>query len=240
VNAYSVSRKGVGRKVNQDSLLCEMEPVGKLPNLFLVADGMGGYNGGDFASGFTVDHMKEYIEHAGDSSLISTLKNAISDTNSKLRAKAEELPELKGCGTTLVASVIEGDCVHVANIGDSRLYLLQGGNLRQITEDHSVVEALVKKGELKRSEARFASNKNVITRALGSEPVVEADFFEVPIEDGTRIFMCTDGVSNMMDDRTMESILNEYKNPVDACTVLVNTARDNGGRDDATAMIIDI
>ena len=103
-----------------------------------------------------------------------------------------------------------------------------------------LVDDLVKKGELKRSEARFASNKNVITRALGSEPVVEADFFEVPIEDGTRIFMCTDGVSNMMDDRTMESILNEYKNPVDACTVLVNTARDNGGRDDATAMIIDI
>lgn len=240
MNAYSVSHAGINRKVNQDSVLCLTSPVGDLPNLFIVADGMGGYNGGDVASGYTIDNIQSYLDRHRGGSLITTLHEAISDTNSGLRQKAKENPELTGCGTTLVLATIIGGTLHVANIGDSRLYLVHEGVIRQITEDHSLVEAMVKKGELERSQARFNPHKNMITRALGSEPVVEADFFEVEVKQGDRVLLCSDGVSNMMDDSAIQGIMNDDHDPEKACRILTETARANGGRDDMTAVVINI
>ena len=238
--AYAVSRMGVNREVNQDSMLCKLTPVGDLPDLFIVADGMGGYNGGDVASRYTIDNIQDYLINNTGGTLISTIKEAIAATNFGLRKKASEQPRLKGFGTTLVLATVIDNTLHVANIGDSRLYVNEDGHIRQITEDHSLVEAMVKKGELDRSEARFNPHKNMITRALGSEPSVEADFFEVELTAGSRILLCSDGVSNMMDDSIIENIMNDNKDPEKTCKVLIDTAKENGGRDDMTAVVINI
>lgn len=240
MKAFSESKKGKNRSVNQDSFLCEEEAVGELPNLFIVADGMGGYNGGDFASKFCVENVRDYIRNNNGNSIISTIRSAISYANEGIRERTKGDEELKGCGTTIVLSVIVDDTLYVANVGDSRLYVVQNGVISQITEDHSVVEEMIKRGIIKKEEARFNPHKNKVTRALGVEPDIEVDFFEVKLEKGDRIFLCSDGVSNMMDERTMGEIAGADKELPEICRILINTAVNNGGKDDATVVIIEV
>ena len=181
MKTFSESRAGKNRSVNQDSLLCEEGAVGELSNLFIVADGMGGYNGGDFASRFCVDNVKDYILKNNGGSIISTIRSAITAANEGIREKTKANEELKGCGTTIVLATIKDDILYIANVGDSRLYVIQNGALSQITEDHSVVEEMIKSGLIKKEEARFNPHKNKVTRALGVEPDIEVDFFEVKL-----------------------------------------------------------
>ena len=234
MKTFSESRAGKNRSVNQDSLLCEEGAVGELSNLFIVADGMGGYNGGDFASRFCVDSVKDYILKNNGGSIISTIRSAITAE----KTKANE--ELKGCGTTIVLATIKDDILYIANVGDSRLYVIQNGALSQITEDHSVVEEMIKSGLIKKEEARFNPHKNKVTRALGVEPDLEVDFFEVKLTKGDRIFLCSDGVSNMMDERTLEEIAGADKELSEICKKLIETAVNNGGKDDATVVMIEV
>ena len=158
MKTFSESKKGKNRSVNQDSFLCEEEAVGELPNLFIVADGMGGYNGGDFASKFCVENVRDYIRNNNGNSIISTIRSAISYANEGIRERTKGDEELKGCGTTIVLSVIVDDTLYVANVGDSRLYVVQNGVISQITEDHFVVEEMIKRGIIKKEEARLFSD----------------------------------------------------------------------------------
>lgn len=236
---YSVTDIGRNRTINQDYVLCEENAVGNLPNLFLVADGMGGHNGGDFASHFCVEMVRQMVEDSTETAVVPLLKEAIRTTNIRLREKAEERPELAGMGTTIVAATIIGDVLHVANVGDSRLYIHKGDKLRQITEDHSLVEAMVRNGELNREEARIHPNKNIITRAMGGHPEVEVDFFEVMLEKEEKILMCSDGLSNMVEDEEMEQVLTRYQDDLEgAAGELVRLANDYGGRDNISVIII--
>ena len=240
MKTFSESRIGVNRSVNQDCFLCEEGAVGELSNLFIVADGMGGHNGGDFASRYCIENVKDYIkEHKGDS-IISIIRSAIKAANEGIREKAEMHEALKGCGTTVVLSTIKDDILYIANVGDSRLYVIQNGKLAQITEDHSVVEEMIKSGIIKKEEARFNPHKNKVTRALGAEPEIEVDFFEVKLEKGDRVFLCSDGVSNMMDERTLEEIAGADKELPEICRILIDTAVNNGGKDDATVVMIEV
>lgn len=240
MKAFSETRTGVNRSVNQDCFLCEKEAVGALPNLFIVADGLGGHNGGDFASKYCVENVKDYIKnHKGDS-IISTIRSAITTVNEGIREKAKADEGLKGCGTTIVLSTIENDILYIANVGDSRLYVIKNGKLTQITEDHSVVEEMIKSGIIKKEEARFNPHKNKVTRALGAEPDIEVDFFEVKLEKGDRVFLCSDGVSNMMDERILEEITSADKELPEICKILIDTAVNNGGKDDATVVMIEV
>lgn len=211
MKACSLTDIGKNRKVNQDYVLCEQNAVGSLPNLFLVADGMGGHNGGDFASRFCVETIREMAAESGKPSVVTVLKEAIEGANARLLQKASETPELAGMGTTVVAAVIRDNILYVANVGDSRLYIHSGDSLRQITEDHSLVEAMIRNGELDRREARFHPNKNIITRALGGQSVIETDFFEVELRPDERILMCSDGLSNMVFDDEIEDILKKTR-----------------------------
>ena len=240
MKTFSESRAGKNRSVNQDSLLCEEGAVGELSNLFIVADGMGGYNGGDFASRFCVDNVKDYILKNNGGSIISTIRSAITAANEGIREKTKANEELKGCGTTIVLATIKDDILYIANVGDSRLYVIQNGALSQITEDHSVVEEMIKSGLIKKEEARFNPRKNKVTRALGVEPDIEVDFFEVKLTKGDRIFLCSDGVSNMMDERTLEEIAGADKELSEICKKLIETAVNNGGKDDATVVMIEV
>lgn len=240
MKTFSETRAGQNRSINQDCFLCEEESVGELPNLFIVADGMGGHNGGDFASRFCIENVKDYILNNKGDSIISIIRTAIKAANEGIREKTKEDEELKGCGTTVVLATIKDDILYIANIGDSRLYVVQNGKLSQITEDHSVVEEMIKSGIIKKEEARFNPHKNKVTRALGAEPDVEADFFEVKLEKGDRVLLCSDGVSNMMDERHIEEISGADKELSEICRILIETAVNNGGKDDATVVMIEV
>ena len=238
MKAFSITDIGERRRINQDYVFCEENAIGKLPNLFIVADGMGGHNAGDYASRFCVEFFTQRIKESDLSSPIAMIEAAITKTNENLRSKAQEQSELEGMGTTFVAATIFDKEMYVANIGDSRLYVI-GNEMKQITVDHSLVEAMVKTGELGRDEARIHPNKNIITRALGANVTVEPDFFEVNLEEGDTVLMCSDGLTNMLEDEMIEKIIRENSDHLEiAAETLVKCANQNGGKDNIAIVII--
>ena len=242
MKTYSVTYAGENRTVNQDCFLCEEGAVGSFSNLFIVADGMGGSKGGDFASRYCVDNVKEYISKSGEElSAISIIRGAVKFANDGLRKEKISMEEdISKCGTTIVLATVKDGVLYVANVGDSRLYVLQKEVLKQVTEDHSLVEEMIRKGHLDRTEALYHPDRHVITRALGSEPEVEADFFEVKVGEGDKILLCTDGLSNGMEEKAMEEIMNEDGELSEICEKLAGTAKFNGSKDDITAVIIEV
>lgn len=240
MDSFSKTDVGMVRKVNQDYLFRSDKPVGNLPNLFLVADGMGGHKAGDLASRLCVE---TFVEEAGQNSLktpVSILNEAITKANETVFGKAKESLDYEGMGTTLVAATIVDQVLYVANIGDSRLYVIHH-SIEQITEDHSWVEEMVKKGELSEEEMRFHPQKNIITRALGTGEQVTADFFEVELKPGDRVLMCSDGLSNMIDDDELFHIVsNKEKGLEDICNALVAKANEYGGKDNIAVVLIGI
>ena len=167
MKSFSVTDIGRKRTVNQDYVFSSEQEIGKLPNLFIVADGMGGHNAGDFASRYSVQKVTEYIRNCKDVTVISTLDHAIRYANKMLRQKSAEDEALEGMGTTMVAATVSSERkLIVANIGDSRLYVIRD-TIKQITKDHSLVEIMVENGEINAADARFHPNKNVVTRAIG-------------------------------------------------------------------------
>ena len=180
----TVSRTDIGRKreLNQDYVFTADCPVGKLPNLYLVADGMGGHKAGGFASKYAVDTIVEKVNSSKETEIFSILYQAIIEANYRIRKKAAEDDSMAGMGTTLVAATIIDDVLRVANVGDSRLYLINE-KIQQITIDHSYVEEMVRMGGINREQARNHKNKNIITRAIGAQPNVNPDFFEVNLKN---------------------------------------------------------
>ncbi len=240
MKAFSITDIGERRRINQDYVFCEENAIGNLPNLFIVADGMGGHNAGDYASRYCVEFFTRRIRESSRTSPIAMIETAITETNEALRSKALEQSELEGMGTTFVVATIFGNEMFVANIGDSRLYVI-GNEIKQITEDHSLVEAMVKTGELNREEARQHPNKNIITRALGANVTAQPDFFEVNLEEGDIVLMCSDGLTNMLEDETIERIVKEnYDDPATAADTLVKCANQNGGKDNIAVVIIKV
>lgn len=240
MKAFSITDIGERRNINQDYVFCEENAIGNLPNLFIVADGMGGHNAGDYASRFCVEYFTQRIKESTKASPIAMIEAAIKETNDILRGKAQEQSELEGMGTTFVAATIFHKDMYVANIGDSRLYVI-GKEMKQITEDHSLVEAMVKNGELDREEARVHPNKNIITRAIGANTTVEPDFFEVNLVDGDIVLMCSDGLTNMLEDEVIEKIIRDNSDDLElAAQTLVKSANTNGGKDNITIIIIKV
>ena len=216
-----------------------MMPVGKLPNLFIVADGMGGHKAGDLASRFTVETLINNIKNSSSDNPITIINDAIVNANTLLLEKAAESEDYEGMGTTLVVCTIIGESMYVANVGDSRLYLYDG-KLSQITRDHSLVEEMVALGKLNRDEARTHKRKNVITRAIGGGKEVMADFFEAELTAGNRIIMCSDGLSNMVDDGEIEQILSLNLPIEDKAKRLIDMANESGGADNIAVVIVEL
>lgn len=235
--AYSITDIGERRKINQDYVYCSSNQIGSLPNLFIVADGMGGHNAGDYASRFCVEYFTERIRESNQTSPISAIETALKETNEALLKKAQEQIEYEGMGTTFVVATISDKKMYVANIGDSRLYVI-GKEMRQITEDHSLVEAMVKTGKLDRKEAKQHPNKNIITKALGASTEVEPDFFEVDLEEGDTVLMCSDGLTNMLDDEDIVEIIRAHEDPQAAADALVKSANKNGGIDNISIILV--
>lgn len=239
IKTFSVTNIGKRRKLNQDFVYTSEEPVGHLPNLFVVADGMGGHKAGDYASKLAVTTMVEEIAGSDETIPEKLLGRAIETANGKVRESAERMPELEGMGTTVVAASCDGNTLSIANVGDSRLYIVSGHEIRQITRDHSWVEEMVRRGGLGRDEARNHPDKNIITRAVGAEDTIKADFFSVKLKEGDLILMCTDGLTNMLEDEEIRMILDGARDIVEKAEELVRRANENGGMDNISVILIE-
>ncbi|MBR1740644.1 MAG: Stp1/IreP family PP2C-type Ser/Thr phosphatase [Lachnospiraceae bacterium] len=239
MKAYAKTDVGKKRTMNQDFLFCSTEAVGSFQNLFIVADGMGGHKAGDHASKLCVEEVVKTIRDSEHKTPITIYTQAVDTANSRVYEEAEEYIEYEGMGTTFVSCTIDRGTMYAANIGDSRLYLLRG-HIEQITEDHSLVYELVKNGRITESEARFHPQKNIITRALGTDEEVSADYYEKKLEVGDIVLLCSDGLSNMLDNEEMEYVLKHSKNIEAATETLVDKANKNGGEDNISVIVIKI
>ena len=239
MRVYSATDVGQKRKMNQDYVFVSENPVGNLPNLFVVADGMGGHNAGDFASSHAVQILVDEIRKDADFNPIKVLRHAIETANTAILDRAQKEEGLRGMGTTIVAATIVGHYAYVANVGASRLYLIQG-KIRQITKDHSLVQEMVRMGEIKPEEARNHPDKNIITRALGAERTVDIDFFDLKMEPGSTILMCSDGLSNMVEDSKIEEIILDQTNELPKKGErLLSEANRNGGKDNIAVILVE-
>ena len=238
LKTFSITDIGKRRKLNQDYVFTSEIPVGQLDNLFIVADGMGGHNAGDYASKYTIETIVEEIEKSKEVSVVSVMEKAIQSANRHIRAKSLENEGFSGMGTTVVAATLRGDKLCVANVGDSRLYVINK-EIRQITVDHSLVEEMIRMGGIKREQARLHPDKNIITRAIGAEDELEIDFFQVKLEKGDFILMCSDGLTNMIEDEEIRMILQGQRDIVEKAEALVATANNNGGRDNIAVILIE-
>ena len=174
MKTFSITDVGMVRQVNQDYVYTSDVPIGPLPNLFVVADGMGGHQAGDFASKYTVEVVRQELKQCGETDVEKALVRAIKKANKEIIKKASEDVHLKGMGTTIVVATIVRQMMYFANVGDSRLYLINQG-ITQLTKDHSLVEEMVRLGGIKPEEAKHHPDKNIITRAIGAKDAVEVE-----------------------------------------------------------------
>lgn len=236
--SYGQTDTGRIRRMNQDAIFVSSDQVGPLSNLFIVADGMGGHKAGDFASRFVIQTMVRSIEACRDSNPVTILRKAVERTNALLFEEAKSNPDREGMGSTLVAATLEKNVMYVANVGDSRLYLLRE-DLSQITRDHSLVEEMVSLGKMERDSESYRQQKNIITRAVGIGRTVQADLFEVPLEECDCVLMCSDGLTNMVEDSGISRILKTTDTLEEKTRNLIEAANGNGGRDNIAVILIE-
>ena len=239
LKTFSITDIGKRRKINQDFVYTRETAIGNLPNIFIVADGMGGHNAGDYASKVTVETMVEEVEKSFEKNPVLIFEKAIEIANERIRQKASEEADLEGMGTTVVAATCLGKYLQVANVGDSRLYIVNEKEIKQITLDHSLVAEMVRMGGLGKEEARNHPDKNIITRAVGAGKTVEPDFFTVELEEGDIVLMCSDGLTNMLEDEEIRMIVSGARDVAEKAYMLVDAANENGGRDNISVILIE-
>lgn len=236
------------RKMNQDSVaaLTADELDRCADALFIVADGMGGRSGGEVASRVTVETIPQIVKQemaqlngaADAQGMAAVLREGITAANDAVWNQARSNPELRGMGTTCVGLLIKGSTAAICNVGDSRAYLLRGGELAQVTSDHSLVQEHVLSGELTEEEARASRYRNVITRGIGLTNTVTPDLDAFVLTEGDTLLLCSDGLTNMLTDREIGEIIAKEPDAQRACDQLVEAANANGGKDNITAIVI--
>lgn len=240
---WGITDKGMVRSMNQDTYFAG--PVGTRNDeealLLVVCDGMGGAKAGDLASAtaceeFVASVRQSLTEETGTPKEI--LAKAAEQANHAVVVKAEENDEYRGMGTTLVAALVCGDCAVVANVGDSRCYHIRNNEIRQVTKDHSLVEDMIDKGELSREAAWRHPRKNLITRAVGTENRVECDLFEIGLQSGEELLLCSDGLSNIVNSQEMlfEVLYGESKET--AAQRMMDIALSRNASDNVTIVLL--
>ena len=241
---FVVGKSDVGkqRTENQDRFRVSM------PNdtacVAVVCDGMGGANSGSVASEITSDIVYDRLtlsfrNDMEPRSVKTLLASAITAANSVVYQKSKDNPENEGMGTTCVAALVHNNVAYIASVGDSRAYILSDSGITQITNDHTVVEYLHSKGMINEDEMKVHKMKNIITRAIGVESTVEVDYFEIDIDPGSVLLICTDGLTNYCSDELIYSIV--YKRPLEqSSNELIDYANNSGGKDNITAVLISL
>lgn len=237
IEAFSMSDVGKKRQINQDCVDISVTPVGNLPNLLLLADGMGGHKAGDYASRFAIDTVKQEVNVSPETNPVHIFAEAIEYANTHLYEKSVSDMNFQGMGTTLVAATCLDNKLSVANIGDSRLYLIRQNKMVQVTRDHSYVAELVQKGELDKETAQNHPKKNYITRAVGAFEKANADYFYVETKPGDTILICSDGLTNMLSDEEILSMIYQEKDLELTCHKLVQAANEKGGLDNISVIL---
>lgn len=226
------SRTDVGcvREHNEDSLVVA-------PPLYVVCDGMGGHAAGEVASEIAVDVVAQRAPRTADA---AALGQAVEEANLAIIKAAREGVGRAGMGCTCTAAILDKERLVIAQVGDSRAYLLHQGRMQQLTRDHSLVTDLIEAGQITPAEARVHPQRSVITRALGSDPRTEPDLFELNVETGDRLLLCSDGLCTMLEDDRIEDILNSAADPQRCAAQLVNEANSLGGYDNTTVIVVDV
>lgn len=242
----SVGKTDIGlvRKVNEDNFLCEKLEGIDDSYLYIVADGMGGHNAGEVASSMAVQEVASYIKERtevlklGEKEIQDLIRNAMLYANDKVYKTSIIKSNCLGMGTTLSMVLLKGTSIHIGHVGDSRIYLIRNNEITRLTEDHSLVAELIKSGSIKPEEANSHPQKNVITRALGTEYTLEPDMSRCDVQDGDYVLICTDGLSNAVYEEEMVSLITKTSDLNEACELLIDKAKENGGFDNITAVVI--
>ena len=231
---------GKVREINQDYYYTSEE--NSIPQLCLLADGMGGYKGGEIASKLAVESAKKYIENnfsnnfSDKEEILKLIGNAVEYANMVVYEKSKEVKELEGMGTTLEVCLIYNNKAYIGHVGDSRIYRIRKDVIRKLTKDHSYVQQLVEDKKITREEAKVHPKKNMLTRALGCTPYVEPDLRARNFEKGDIFIMCSDGLTNMVEEKRIYELVKQDINT--ATNNLVNEANSAGGYDNITVIII--
>lgn len=243
MQSWGLTDVGCVRKQNQDAF--HIRKLGADALLCVVCDGMGGAKSGNVASTLAVDVFVQEVCRSWAPSMDwdrtdQVLKSAVRLANFTVFDQACQFPEFDGMGTTLVAALIRGRSVSIVNVGDSRAYLVNDEGIRQLTTDHSIVQMMVDRGEITREMARTYPGKNLITRAIGTENLIMADIFRYTVSKGDHLLLCSDGLSNMMDDQEIlfEVVYGEDKS--DCCQRLLEIAKLRGSPDNVTSVLVSI
>lgn len=235
--ATDVGKKRYG---NEDFLFASDKKTGVLPNLFIVADGMGGHNAGEVASELAVEAIVEHLRDCSDMDSKKALKDAINIANKKVYELSCSKPDMSGMGTTLVACAIMDGYALIASIGDSRAYLFSNNVLTQITTDHTVVAEMLKIGSISKLAAKTHPKRHMLTRAIGVGDQIEIDFFEIPLKNNDKILLATDGLTNMVGDDELFGILRGDDSVDTKVSRLLCEAIENGGEDNITFILVDV
>ena len=236
MKTFSKTDVGLVREVNQDYVFVTETSIGNLPNLLVVADGMGGHRAGEYASRLAVEVVKEELAASNMESPEAMMKHAIARANERVLEAAKQDMKLHGMGTTLVVATVIERTLYFANVGDSRLYLLNDG-IKQLSKDHSLVQEMVRLGGINQEEAKYHPDKNIITRAIGAKEEVEIDFFEYRLKKEDMILMCTDGLTNMVEDEDILHIVKGSRDLVEVVEQLIERAKNNGGSDNIGVVV---
>ena len=238
---------GQTRKHNQDSIYVSTGRVGPLPNLFIVADGMGGHNAGDVASKRAIEVVCAYLQSSGQTSLtepdeyLDLLVGAAEHANDEIYNEGSESFDKRGMGTTLTLCVVNGGFILVVHVGDSRAYkITSDSNIEQITTDHTYVEELLAANRISPEQARTHPRRHVVTKVLGTRGPCQADGMAVPAEGISAVLLCSDGLSNMLDNDAIKDIMTNPSQVPARALCLISEANAKGGHDNISAIIIDL
>ncbi|MCL1996024.1 MAG: Stp1/IreP family PP2C-type Ser/Thr phosphatase [Defluviitaleaceae bacterium] len=241
MKGYGASHVGKIRTTNQDAFFVLNENAGSLPNLYIVADGMGGHLGGDVASKTSIVSFYDYISNnpCPKDNILDFLIEGTKQSNAHVYEKSRNDEKFRGMGTTFTSLCIFNNKGYVTHIGDSRLYLINNNGMKLLTVDHSFVNELVQSGKITPKDALYHPKRHILTRALGTEPYVVVDGFVFDVNPLDRILICTDGLTNMIEEEYIEKVIqtNTIENAVD---ILVLLANENGGTDNITSILIEI
>ena len=240
---WALTDPGAVRTQNQDAY--QVEKLDKNTLLCVVCDGMGGAKSGNVASTLAADVFTQEVKRSwkpdmSQERLDQMLQGAVKLANFTVYDQAQQFEDFNGMGTTLVALLLHGKKATVINVGDSRAYLIDDGGIRQVTTDHSVVQMMIARGELTPEKAKHYPGKNLITRAIGTESLTEGDIYHPSVEKGACFLLCTDGLSNLMDDQEILFEVAHGQDKEQCCRRLLDIAKRRGAPDNVTSVLVDL
>ena len=243
MHSWGLTDPGCVRTQNQDAY--QIEELDRNTKLCVVCDGMGGAKSGNIASTLAIDVFVQEVKRTWNASMTASkidqmLRGAVKLANFTVYDQAMQFEDFEGMGTTLTSALVNGKKVSIVNVGDSRIYAITRSGIKQLTRDHSLVQMMVERGELTPELARTYPGKNFITRAIGTEPVVECDLIHTTLEKGDCLLLCSDGLSNMMDDQEILFEVVHGVNKQQCCQRLLDIAKNRGAPDNVTSILIQI